>query len=206
MRLKLRLASNTLIEAELARVLEFYRQNPHPMVRERAPTILGDAIGRSSLLLLEEDDSKIVGVCVQLSHANGMYSETGGVRILVNGFGLQAIMMGICSINEYIFAPPTHKIFAITADDNIPSLKNIEKAGFILWKGDEEFLNTMKYGSQFPPDKRLFQFNLQRVRRVRDQLIKLVSCPLLRRPEKDVTLLLEHPLFRPANLALMEQI
>jgi hypothetical protein len=143
MQLRLRLASNQNLEPDFERVLAFYSQNAHKYVREREPRVLETAIERSSLVLVENERGHLRGSCAQITYADGGYSETGAVRILENGFGLQAVLMGICALNEYIFSPPKHYIFAITAADNIPSLKNIARAGFVPHEADNPFLKAI---------------------------------------------------------------
>jgi hypothetical protein len=206
MHLKLRLASTVHIERELARVTAFYGQNTSQYVRERDPQILKEAIGRSSVLLLEDERKIIQGSCVQISHGEGLYSETGAVRILINGFGLQTIMMGICAINEYIFSPPSDSIFAITAADNEPSLKSIQRSGFVPDLPGRDLLHTIGYSGEFPDTKRFFRFQREEALPVRDKLLLLRSTGELRRASSTISITVEHPLFLPANITLLEQI
>lgn len=206
MHLKLRLASTTNVETELARVTAFYGQNTSQYVRERDPQVLKTAIGRSSVLLLEDEQDVIQGSCVQIGHGQGSYSETGAVRILINGFGLQSIMMGICAINEYIFSPPGDRIFAITAADNEPSLKNIQRSGFISDLPSPELLDAIGYGGPFPDTKRFFSFRRENAVPIRDKLLILKSSGELRRESSTIPITLEHPLFLPANIKLLEHI
>src|SRR3954451_13049319 len=103
-KLWLRPASNHNIEQELDRVRAFYGEHRHEYVRERDPQVLADAIERASLLIVEDEAGRIVGSCAQISHCDGDYSETGAVRVIANGLGLQAMMMGIAAIGEHLFA------------------------------------------------------------------------------------------------------
>jgi hypothetical protein len=206
MHLKLRLASAVDIQAELARVVAFYGQNPSQYVRERDPDLLKAAIGRSSVLLVEDENGSIFGSCVQISHGDGQYSETGGVRVLINGFGLQAVMMGICALNEYIFSPPTDGMFAITAADNEASIKNIQRAGFLPDIPDSQLLGKIGYTGQFPDSKRFFRFQREAATKVRDTLLLLNSARSIKRGSSSLSIELEHPLFRLANIKLLEQI
>lgn len=114
--------------------------------------------------------------------------------------------MGICALNEYIFSPPKHYIFAITAADNIPSLKNIARAGFVPHEADNPFLKAIGREEGFPRDKRLFRFELIKAREIRDILLTLASSQEIRRGEAKVVLKLDHPLFRPDVLNLLKQI
>jgi len=206
MHLRLRLASNRNFPPDFERVLAFYRQNAHKYVREREPEVLEAAIDRASLIIAEDEGGRIQGSCAQITHSDGLYSETGAVRILVNGFGLQAILMGICAFNEYIFSPPSKYIFAITAADNYPSIKNIERAGFLHDQPEASVLAAIGRKEGFPPDKRFFRFDPTKARAVRERLLQLAVNRELRRGDTKITFTLDHPLFRREILNLLEQI
>jgi hypothetical protein len=202
MNYRLRTASNDRVEAELARILAFHKENAHKFVRERDPGILKAAIERSSFLLLEDESGKLVGTCAQVSHGNGEYSETGIVRVLVNGFGLQTIMMGIAAITEYLLSPPEHDIFAVTASDNDPSIKSILRAGFLSHTEDSAFLKTLGL-SEFPPSKRLFRFDHATTTTIRRQLIDLAKTHKITKGERSLDLTPGVPLLSGTLLELL---
>jgi hypothetical protein len=206
MHLRLRLASNQNLEPELERVLAFYGQNAHKYVREREPEVLKTAIGRSSLMLLEDEQSSLKGVCAQITHGHGLYSETGAVRILVNGLGLQSIMMGICALNEYIFSPPDNYIFAITAEDNVASLKNIVRAGFVSHTPDDSLTTAIGYEGGFPLEKRLFRFELAKAHEIRGKLLNIASSRSIGRGASVTQITVDHPLFRGASLEMLKNL
>jgi hypothetical protein len=203
MNFRLRSASNEKVEAELSRILAFQNKYRHKFVRERDPSILKDAIERSSFLLLEDEPGELHGTCAQVSHADGQYSETGIVRVLLNGFGIQTLMMGIAAITEYLLSPPERDIFAITASDNDGSIKSILRAGFVSHKEDSRFLQTLGM-SEFPPSKRLFRFDRLATAAVRRQLVDLAKSCRITKGGQTVSIIPDVPLLRGTLLELLE--
>jgi hypothetical protein len=202
MNFRLRSASNERVEAELSRILAFHKKYAHKFVRERDPKILKAAIERSSFLLLEDELGELHGTCAQVSHSDGEYSETGIVRVILNGFGIQTLMMGIAAITEYLLSPPQRDIFAITASDNDGSIKSILRAGFLSHKEDSALLQTLGL-SEFPSSKRLFRFDRSTTTTIRQQLIDLAKSRRITKGGQTLALIPDIPLLRGTLLELL---
>jgi hypothetical protein len=116
--------------AALAELRAFYAANPSQNVKERDAVQLLAAISDRKLVVLRDKAGDLRAACGIFAHGDGTFREVGGVRILDNGFGLQALLMSIAVAHEYAFDPPSEKLFAATARDNSPSLISIRRAGF----------------------------------------------------------------------------
>jgi len=202
MHFRLRPASSDKVDAELVRILAFHKKHAHKFVRERDPKILKAAIERSSFLLLEDELGELHGTSAQISHGSGKYSETGIVRVIINGFGLQTIMMGLAATTEYVLSPPSHDIFAITASDNEASIKSILRAGFVSHKADSALLQTLGL-LEFPASKRLFKFEHSVTSVIRRQLIDLAKSRRITKNNHTLSLAPDVPLLRGSLLELL---
>lgn len=117
-------------ESALEELRAFYRRHSSPYVKERDPQQLIDAIKDRKVLVLRDEQGNLRATCGIFAYGDGTFREAGGVRVLDNGFGLQALLMSAAVVLEWAFDPPSESIFAATAQDNEPSIRSILRAGF----------------------------------------------------------------------------
>lgn len=117
-------------EAGLHELQAFYRKYRSKFVKERDPELLLATIADRKMFVLRNEAEALRGTCGSFAHGDGRFREEGGVRILDEGFGLQADLMSAAIVSEWIFDWPNERLYAATDFDNIPSIKNIGRAGF----------------------------------------------------------------------------
>jgi len=118
-------------DASLAELRAFYQSHSSHFVRERPPEQLLTAIAGRKMFVLRDEAGVLRAVCGLFEYGDGTFREVGGVRVLDNGFGLQALLMSVAVVSEWIFDWPSQPLYAATAKDNGGSIKSIERAGFV---------------------------------------------------------------------------
>jgi RimJ/RimL family protein N-acetyltransferase len=108
----------------------FYTSNPSNRVKERDPEQLLRAIADRKVYVVRDSAGALCGVCGAFEYGDGTYREIGGVRVILNGFGLQGLLMSLAVAMEHQFDPPAEALYAATAHDNNASIISIERAGF----------------------------------------------------------------------------
>ena len=120
-----------LKQRELDEWFAFQSRHRSDFVRERDPLQIEKAAIGQKAFVLRDALGEICGTCAVLEYdEDGLYREVGSVRITVNGWGLQTVMMAAALVSEWTFDPTPLPHLAITAIDNEGSIKSIGRAGF----------------------------------------------------------------------------
>lgn len=140
----------------LDELITFYAANPSKRVKERDPAQLLRAMKDRKIYVVRDESNALRGVCGTFEYGDGRIREVGGVRVILNGFGLQALLMSLAVAMEYQFDPPKEALYAATAYDNDPSIISILRAGF----KDASDLGAVRMAAlgitQLDPAKRYF--------------------------------------------------
>lgn len=115
-----------------ARIVDFYTLNGHQKIAD--PLKLRSyikAIEDNKAFYIDDENGEMVSNSFCFPFCDGSYTETGGTRVILNGFGLQIILLSARVVSEYLVNTP-EVIFCVTSN-NERSNRNIEKSGFEKW-------------------------------------------------------------------------
>lgn len=148
-------------EADMVR--DFYAANPHANVKERDFAALSRAVMDGLVMLAVEpgaDPSHDIwrGVCVAFYKPNDYYAEVGGSQCLLNGFGLQKLLIAACTLTSYELRPPSRDIFAITGVSNLVTQRNLISCGLDPSAMDTSLQTDAGVVGFNPQDKVLHRF------------------------------------------------
>lgn len=105
-------------EDDHARVMEFYKKNPHPNVCARHSDLIKELAENGSIVLIESEDQKeIVGLSISYlinAEQGGIqiqkWLEIGSTRIVINGYpGLFNAMIAMQTMRAYLVEPPQER-------------------------------------------------------------------------------------------------
>lgn len=113
----------------LGRVRSFYERNPREGVRPRPQDMIERAFDEKAIFSLETPDDTIVGIGVRFAYLDGDYKEIGGDLIIVNGFGLQKLLVVARTVADHLFDPSEGPMCAIASPETA-SHRTLEKLWF----------------------------------------------------------------------------
>lgn len=181
-------------DASLAELRAFYQAHASHFVKERPPEQLLRAIAGRKMFVLRDEAGALRAVCGLFEHGDGTFREVGGVRVLDNGFGLQALLMNVAVVSEWIFDWPSQPLYAATAKGNGGSIKSIERAGFVEVT-DLGLPRMAALGmTELDPGKRYYLFPDTGLMQARAAVRPLLSQPSLARGDDRLELDIKLPL------------
>ena len=107
--------------ADEKKILEFYDLNSHQNVRKREATILRERINDGAVVLIEDEQGKIVASSITYPHkttdSDGVdhvkWQEIGSTRIVMNGYpGLFDAMVTMQVLRSFLVEPPEDRFVA----------------------------------------------------------------------------------------------
>jgi hypothetical protein len=122
---------------DLPKVLHFYAQHSHPNLKARGDEAMIQAAREDRKLVLVLDGSEVVGAAATFEHLDGDYHEAGAARIIINGYGLQKVLVWARTIHTFLMDPPRGEYFSVVRDtegaDAQRSKTALLKCGFEPW-------------------------------------------------------------------------
>jgi hypothetical protein len=177
----------------LDEIRSFYAANPSLNVKERDPEQLLKAITAGKIYVVRDAAGALHGVCGAFEYGNGRIREIGGVRVTLNGFGLQALLMSLAVTMEHQFDPPDEALYAATAQDNAPSIVSIGRAGF-QEVSDLGAIRMAAMGiNQLDPAKRYFLLPQEGVSLAGDNVLTVLSSRRIERFQGRIDLDIQPP-------------
>lgn len=184
-----------------AQIYDFYESNRHTFNAERDPMVLLDSLRNGSAVYILNPDEEIVASSLTFRYGS-RHTETGGTRVIKNGFGLQRVMKWYQVVNDHLFRPPEGIYFAVVAKDNAASKANIERCGFIETEISEEFLFDLGIADSSLGEKAVFSFDDKQLPYISEQLLAVHREPVIKnkRSGEEIVLRIEGNLCRNAGL------
>lgn len=130
------------------KIMAFYRENPHPNVKERNETLMQKLADDGSITLIEDQAGKIVGISISYplsTQENGedvhKWTEIGSTRITLNGYpGLFDVMIAMQILRAYLVEPPEEKY--VCKMDGAPVRAMAHNLGFRPFIPSQEILDV----------------------------------------------------------------
>lgn len=177
-RLRVRIGSSEMTESELERIQSFYEKHRHEGNAIRDPDILRRAIRDNKSYIIEDiDNEEIVGLSFCFVLGDGLYTESGGTRIVLGGYRLQRVINYVAAMHEFLLDPPEYEYYSIVADWNAPSFGNLLAIGFERWAPDAELVRLINVMPR--EGKSFYRLPREALPQIRDNLLDIVENPLL---------------------------
>lgn len=164
-----------------ASLYDFYDGNRHQFNAERDPMVLLDSLKDGGGIIIKDPEDKIVASSLLFRYGR-KHTETGGTRVLKNGFKLQRVMKWYQTLSEYLFGWPDDHFFAFIAKGNGGSTANIEACGFKEIDMSMNFLTDLGVTTpeQIKEKKGLFTFDLSNISKIANDLLNIHENPVLK--------------------------
>lgn len=172
--LRIRIAAAEWASEEYARIQAFYAENRDAGNAIRDPEVLLRALTDNKAYLIEEKGSKnLVGVSICFSVGDGEYTESGGTRIIFNGYRLQQVINLVAALHEFMRDPPQKEYYSVVSDSNTPSIRSLLAVGFQKWQPDASLIHLI--GSEPKEGKSFYRLPRAALNPMRDRLLDMVG-------------------------------
>jgi hypothetical protein len=170
----LRVTASSLKSCPL--LADYMEANPSPGVFPRSVADL-KAASRRSALLHAEVNGEIVGLAGVFETKYGIH-DIGGVRVTLNGFRLQRLLMAMLAVQTHVTRETYEAITATTFAANVESVANI-RSQFELWESAPEQLLVEKTEKAAGEAFLLFHAPPLRLWRMALDLLRVAETPIL---------------------------
>jgi len=165
-------------------VTAFYSQNAHDNLKRRGDDELIATMEHNRKLFILEAGGTVVGAAGVFEHFGGEYHECGAARVILNGYGLQRVLLWVRTIHTFMTDPPKHELFSVvTSIDNENcrrSFGSLRSAGFEEWTYVPEAVLKAKGDT-----KRFLRLPQQKLVLHAQELLKVQHGPLTHRSTGD---------------------
>jgi hypothetical protein len=118
-------------------VIDFYADNPHQYVYQRAADVLRERVESGAVMMIVDEDDKIMATAISYplitKDAAGSdvhdWSEIGSVRVALGETGLFKPLVSALVLNSWLFEPPGDRFVIEIAKNNAHSRHVFAKEG-----------------------------------------------------------------------------
>jgi hypothetical protein len=155
----IRLAAFETIVPEIEKIYGFYRLHPSDYLKTRDPQVIIKGLKRGYGFKIENDQNEPRGVAFMFDRG-GRDVEFGGTRVILNGFGLQKLLLQCRLAMAWSYGLFDSHCFSIVKVDNAPSTRSLTTFGMDL--RNDLFGHFKSYGIEDPVASQKHIFALSR--------------------------------------------